>query len=767
MVGSLVQVTLRDILCASLSLDDALSAIQNAGASDPDNAETLYGLARAVEEIILRRPGLASTKFTELTVRLSFGQDPIMPELVMLLDTRYTSGYRRAESELLPDLKALPQLLDVLGELTQATETALRLNLRPLVTFLTDEILLTLEAIFNRFHEPASILALHEVHYLTYNLVNAALFDCAEALLNRLLAMARQMKLESLADEIAFDEACALTELGMYEETRKMLEEIDRKARLSEDSRRLAQTALQLSLNDTRDDGVPYEAARILADKAARLYKEGTQSGIWTGSDLALVLLDIGSNILVTGWREAVPQAVGWLRDASDEYQILHDMNANQSFFHYKCLAALGLAHGLLGDHASVERAISYLQGAKSIVENLEKSGFDCGPEASRCDHALGWICLSTDSNEFWNVGIEAFKRAIKAREDLLAKAGISELELISSRAGLALSLMRSSNESNADAEEQLREALAQYIRLSPTDRRAYTEIAIAAFNIIWLSLRHGTTMPTRLLRLLDDVDKMLSDATPSDDNVFIQGASLVIPYVSSSWTQLSRRARRIIEDRSDLSGIASVMMGLATAKLNAPAVSPESGLRVLSPIDDMVRLADPLLAQYWEAQTQLAQTIRQFYEHKSFSELASGLYEAAVSLKKVESTDSPFEEASEFIRATSSSFSGVLLRFAAALEKQYGPVIDRSKYPSVPEASAEGQYSFILAEDWMNLAKITDSYLQMTEQSELSKALPYLNAIFSNITRTFLMMDSVAMVDRRVIAFLGEEMNRRFYLRT
>jgi hypothetical protein len=54
-----------------------------------------------------------------------------------------------------------------------------------------------------------------------------------------------------------------------------------------------------------------------------------------------------------------------------------------------------------------------------------------------------------------------------------------------------------------------------------------------------------------------------------------------------------------------------------------------------------------------------------------------------------------------------------------------------------------------------------------MAEDAELSKALPYLNAIFSNITRTFLMMDSVAMVDRRVVAFLGEEMNRRFYLRT
>lgn len=765
-MGSPIQVTLRDILCASLSLDDALSAIQNAGAADPENAETLYGLARALEEIILRRPGLASTKFMELTVRLSFGQDPIMPELVMLLDTRYTSAYRRAESELLPDLKALPQLLDVLGELSQATDTALRLNLRPLVTFLTDEILLTLEAVFNRFHEPATTLALHEVHYLTFSLVNEALFDCAEALLNRLLAVARQMKLESLVYQLAFDEACVLTELGMFEESRMMLEELESSARLNGDTRRLAQIALQLSLNDTRDDGIPYEAARVLADKAARMYREGVGSGTWAGSDLALALLDIGSNILVTGWREAVHQAIGWLRDSSDAYQGLQDMNTNQSFFQYKCFAALGLAYGLIGDHDSIVRAVDYLHGAKSIIERLEKSGLDCGPESSRCDHALGWICLWTDSNEFWSAGIEAFKRAIKAREDLLAKAGISELELIGSRIGLALSLMRTSDESDPVAQELLRDALAQYTRLFPTDRRAYTEVAIATYNTVWLSLRHGSAVPTRLLRLLDDVDRMLSDAVPSEDNIFIEGASLVIPYVSSSWNQLSRRARRMIDNRSDLSGIASVMMGLATAKINAQAVSPESGLRVLSPIDDMVRLADPLLAQYWDAQTQLARTVRLFYEHKSFSELASGLHDAAVSMSQVESTESPFEEASEFIRAVSSSFSGMLLRFAAALDRQYGTVMDPSKVPSEPEISAEGQYSFILAEDWTNLGKITDSYLQMVEQADLSKALPYLNATFSNITRTFLMMDSAAMVDRRVVAFLGEEMNRRFYLR-
>jgi len=55
---------------------------------------------------------------------------------------------------------------------------------------------------------------------------------------------------------------------------------------------------------------------------------------------------------------------------------------------------------------------------------------------------------------------------------------------------------------------------------------------------------------------------------------------------------------------------------------------------------------------------------------------------------------------------------------------------------------------------------------LQMVEQSEMVEAQPYLNAVFSNINRALRMMDSVSLIDRRVLSLLGTEMNRRYYLR-
>jgi hypothetical protein len=77
-----------------------------------------------------------------------------------------------------------------------------------------------------------------------------------------------------------------------------------------------------------------------------------------------------------------------------------------------------------------------------------------------------------------------------------------------------------------------------------------------------------------------------------------------------------------------------------------------------------------------------------------------------------------------------------------------------------------ESRYDFILAEDWLNLMKITKSYLQMIEQLESIRAQPYLNAIFSNTSRALRMMDRVAMIDRRVLTRLGSDMNKRYYLR-
>ncbi|MHA2359926.1 MAG: hypothetical protein ACXAB5_06610, partial [Candidatus Thorarchaeota archaeon] len=151
--------TLRDILCANLSLDDGLSAVQNIPFDDTDESDILFDIARSIEEIILRRPGLASAKLTELSVRLSFHQERAIPEMLMLLDTRYTNSHRRAECELLPDIEAIPNLVDNLGELSQALSSANRLNLRPLLPFLADEVLMTLNAIYDRRHDGTTNLA--------------------------------------------------------------------------------------------------------------------------------------------------------------------------------------------------------------------------------------------------------------------------------------------------------------------------------------------------------------------------------------------------------------------------------------------------------------------------------------------------------------------------------------------------------------------------------------------------------------------------------
>ena len=142
---SILQTTLRDILIASLSLDDGLSKIQSISFRNPEDSDLLFDIARAIEEIILRRPGLANAKLTELAVRLSFQENQTLPEMLILLDTRYTNSHRRAECELLPDIEALPRLIDILGELAQAINSTIRLNLRPVLPFLSDEVLMTIE----------------------------------------------------------------------------------------------------------------------------------------------------------------------------------------------------------------------------------------------------------------------------------------------------------------------------------------------------------------------------------------------------------------------------------------------------------------------------------------------------------------------------------------------------------------------------------------------------------------------------------------------
>ena len=109
---------------------------------------------------------------------------------------------------------------------------------------------------------------------------------------------------------------------------------------------------------------------------------------------------------------------------------------------------------------------------------------------------------------------------------------------------------------------------------------------------------------------------------------------------------------------------------------------------------------------------------------------------------------------------------SQMLRKFSLTLENQYAAYIDRSKFSGTITNIDDAQYTFILAEDWLGLVKIANAYLQMVEQSEMVEAQPYLNAVFSNITRALRMMDTVSLVDRRVLALLGAEMNQRYYLR-
>ncbi|NHJ14422.1 MAG: hypothetical protein EAX95_12155 [Candidatus Thorarchaeota archaeon] len=763
---SLLNVTLRDILCASLSLDDGLSAIQNLAIGTPSENELLFDVARAIEEILLRRPGLANAKLTELSVRLAFNEDRILPELLDLLDTRYTNGFRRTETELLPDIEAIPALLDILGQLSQAVIATFKLNMRPLLPFLCDEVLMTLDAIHARGHPPSTDLALGEVHYLTSILIEEGFYVGAELLLNRLMQISSLPDHESLNFEATHDYACVLTELGMYREAREYLLELEELAMAENSQPKLAAVTLQMAVNDTRDDEVPHENARALGDRAADMYHKLIEAGMGTKDDLGLAHLAVGSSILANGWREGVSEAIDRLEKSLDVYMSDEELDDEQLIHHFKTLAGLGFAHGLISDYENTEKSLDYLGRAKAIALDLENEGHDLRAELASIENSIGWVCLTTESDEFWDMGIKAFGRAIRIREDLFSKGRVAEIEILGSRLGLALSQFRGMDQPDEAVQKQLREILVQFVPLFPTDPRAFPEVAIATYNVVWLAFRHGEQIPQRLVRLLEDIDRMLSDARMEDDSIFIHGVSLLLPFVDSSWSTLRKRASRLITHKSGLSTVGPVIAALASAKINLDAVGLGRTATISSPVDETVRVIDSLLAAYWTGQTALAKTVKAYYENKDYSSLATGLYGAAIDLKTVGAIDTAFLESAEFIRATCVSLSDVLLRFALALENQYEAHIDRSKFEAMPETISAEQYQYILAEDWLGLIKIADAYLQMVEQSEMVEAKPYLNAVFSNISRALRMMDDVSMIDRRLLSMLGEVMNRRYYLR-
>ncbi len=755
-------VTLRDILCGAMSLDDGLSAIQNISRRREDDVDLAFEIARAVEEILLRRPGIASAKLTELSVRLSFRQDRTLPQMLQLLDTRFTTAHRREESELLPDVHAIPVLLDILGDLTQSMYMAMSLNLRPLLPFLTDEALLTLEALFARGHEASTRLAIHESHYAIHMLLREGMFDCADVLLNRLIGFSQDMDMEATHFDVSLDEAAVLTELGMYQQSRTILHNLADVAKKEHDSIKLADVTLQLAINETRDDAVHHKTARALADTATSLFREAVNIELASKDDLGFAYLLIGSNILANGWFEGVPEAIERLEECLSIYEDMEGLTQEQNMHLYRCLAALGFAHGLQSDHRNITLSLEYLSRARSILEQIE----DAEVELSVCEHSIGWLCLGCESNELWDTGIEAFERAVDMRKKLLGDGKISELVLLGSQIGLELSRLRKLETPIGDDYAPIRSLLVQYTPLFPTDTRAFTEVAIATYNTVWLTLRHGGSMPHRFLRLLDDIDRMLSDARATNDDVFIDGVALVVPFMNNSWLTLRNRCRSLASQDNGIMDVVPLMQALAISKLNLDAVKLEMTGEVTDPVTQSVQNTDPLLAQYWRGQTGLAKTLHLFYRNRDYSELASGLYDSAVKLQEVEASVSSFDESLEFIKATALSLSSVLFQFALVLENRYSAKIDRTQQPRLAERFSDTHFSFILSDDWLGLIKITEAYLQMVDQSETLRSQPYLNAIFSNMARALKMMDDVAMVDRRVLAFLGEEMSRRFYIR-
>jgi tetratricopeptide (TPR) repeat protein len=764
-VESLLLTALRDILCASLSLDDGLSMIQNISTRDSTESDLLFDIARAIEEIILRRPGLASAKLTELAVRLSFSKNRTLPELLILLDTRYTNSFRRSECELLPDIEALPTLVDILGELSQAITTTIRLNLRPALPFLTDEVSLSLAAIHDRRHEGTTTLALHEVHYLAWILIEAGFFEGAELLLNRVIEVSKETRLKALQFEATFDYACVLTELGMYNQARDILNNQEKEARTNKDTVNLASVTLQLGVNETRDETISHKVARKIGDKAAELFDIAFKNNLVSKDEVGLAHLVIGSSILANGWREGVTEAIDRLENGLKIYDSIENKTSQQLSHIYRTLCGLGLAHGLMNDHDSMVKAIEYLAQARSIIDSIDDNSSDMELEKARVDHALGWLCLSSESDEFWDKGIQAFQRAEKTREELCRKGSISDIELLGTRIGLALSNMRMSERSDLETnQEPIRDILVQYIPLFPTDRRAYEEIAIATFDVVWLITRHGGNISPRLRRLFEDIDKMLVDAP--QESVFIESVSLVVPYLEKSWTSLLERSKRIALSKSDLADVAKLLAAHSVTKLNLEALNIELGRRVQPAVDDEVQRIDPLLAHYWLGETYLIQTIRAFFANKDYSELATGLYRTSIAFGNVLNVEPDYDECAEFIKATSASLCQMLRRFSLTLENHYAAYIDRAEIQGTPPQVDENQYSFILSEDWLGLIKIANAYLQMVEQSEIVEAQPYLNAVFSNVNRALKMMDSISLVDRRVLAPIGIVMNRRFYLR-
>ncbi|MBD3158874.1 MAG: hypothetical protein GF309_08815 [Candidatus Lokiarchaeota archaeon] len=760
-----LEVTIRDILCASVSLDDGLSAIQSLSIDGSIDKELAFDIARAIEEIILRNPEVANSKLTEIIVKLAFEENRMLPQMLSLLDTRYTHSARRAAIELEPDLESIPVLLDLLGELSHGIDRALRLNLRPLVPFLVDEMVQTMESIWSKQHRPSTHLALHEVHELTTYLVEAGFFEGAEALLNRLIEMADDIDLQTLYFEASLDEAGVLTELGLYDQSREILAELRPRIRASGDSVRLAALTLQLAINETRDDEVAYKRARSLADKAADMFGSILDTDEVNKDGLVLAHLVIGSSILANGWREGISDAIERLEKSLNLLEGIPNRTPAQSNLMYRCLCSLGFAYGMIDREIRVSDGLTYLNRGKEILDETSMTASEAKAERAACNNAIGWICLTSDSDEFRNTGLKAFEESLEARQELLKADKTPDITLLGTRMGLALSKIRIPSRNSEIPLENIRETLLEYIQLFPVDTRSFVEVAISVYNLVLLSFRHDIDLPERLIRLLDDIDMMLSDARATSDSPFIHGEALTVPYASKSWTTLYDRAENIANRVPELNKAANMLKAAATAKINLQILNRQRVVKIRNPIESQTMESDALLAQYWKGQTALANALKTYFENKDYSELATGLHKAARELSIVETIDPDYDGSESFIKGTAQSLAALLERFSQALESGYGAVIKGPAGGSLD--IKQGKYDFLLPEDWIGLVRISESYLELIEEMESVHAQPYLNAVFSNMSRALQMMDRISMADRRVLSMLGRVMNERYYLRS
>ena len=145
----------------------------------------------------------------------------------------------------------------------------------------------------------------------------------------------------------------------------------------SSSSIRLASIALQLAINETRDDAVSHEIARGISNEAAERIQNLLDTENSHEDGLGLAHLVLGSNILANGWREAVPQGIERLEEALKIFDDVEEPDSTQIQLLFKSLTGLGFAHGLMRDHDNISTSLDYLERARTLIASSSGSSND------------------------------------------------------------------------------------------------------------------------------------------------------------------------------------------------------------------------------------------------------------------------------------------------------------------------------------------------------------------------------------------------------